>query len=54
MTGLDGKTQVLEAENVIIASGSRPVEIPPAPLTDDIIVDSTGAWNSRPCRRSWV
>ncbi len=43
VTGLDGKTQVLEAENVIIASGSRPVEIPPAPLTDDIIVDSTGA-----------
>ncbi|MBG6553217.1 dihydrolipoyl dehydrogenase [Pseudomonas aeruginosa] len=43
VTGLDGKTQVLEAENVSIASGSRPVEIPPAPLTDDIIVDSTGA-----------
>lgn len=43
VTDADGKTTVLEAENVILASGSRPIEIPPAPLTDDIIVDSTGA-----------
>jgi dihydrolipoamide dehydrogenase len=42
-TDHDGKTQVLEADNVIIATGSVPVEIPPAPLKDDIIVDSTGA-----------
>ncbi|EAT13604.1 dihydrolipoyl dehydrogenase [Bermanella marisrubri] len=38
-----GKTETLEAENIIIATGSVPVEIPPAPLQDDIIVDSTGA-----------
>src|SRR5690554_4090549 len=43
VTGHDGKTQVLEAENVIVASGSVPVEIPPAPLTEGLIVDSTGA-----------
>ncbi|WP_017939316.1 dihydrolipoyl dehydrogenase [Zestomonas thermotolerans] len=43
VTGLDGKTQILEAENVIIASGSKPVEIPPAPVDQDVIVDSTGA-----------
>ncbi|WP_022963098.1 dihydrolipoyl dehydrogenase [Halopseudomonas pelagia] len=43
VTDAEGKTTVLEAENVILASGSRPIEIPPAPLTDDIIVDSTGA-----------
>lgn len=43
VTDADGKITVLEAENVILASGSRPIEIPPAPLTDDIIVDSTGA-----------
>jgi dihydrolipoamide dehydrogenase len=43
VTGADGNVTVLEAENVILASGSRPIEIPPAPLTDDIIVDSTGA-----------
>jgi dihydrolipoamide dehydrogenase len=28
---------------VILAPGSVPVDIPPAPLTDDLIVDSTGA-----------
>jgi len=43
VTDADGNVTVLEAENVILASGSRPIEIPPAPLTDDIIVDSTGA-----------
>jgi dihydrolipoamide dehydrogenase len=42
-TAHSGTTEVLEAENVIIATGSVPVNIPPAPLTDDIIVDSTGA-----------
>lgn len=43
VTSNDGKTQVLEAENVIIASGSVPVNIPSAPLTEGIILDSTGA-----------
>ena len=43
VTGLDGKVQVVEAENVILASGSKPVEIPPAPVDQDVIVDSTGA-----------
>ncbi|MEQ8693558.1 MAG: dihydrolipoyl dehydrogenase [Pseudomonadales bacterium] len=39
----DGETSTLSAEHIIIAAGSVPVEIPPAPLTDDLIVDSTGA-----------
>lgn len=43
VTGSDGKTQIVQAENVILASGSRPVEIPPAPIDQDVIVDSTGA-----------
>ncbi|MBD3649251.1 MAG: dihydrolipoyl dehydrogenase, partial [Pseudomonadales bacterium] len=38
-----GDTESLEAENVIIATGSVPVEIPPCPLEGDLIVDSTGA-----------
>ena len=42
-TGHDGETEVLEATHVIIATGSVPVNIAPAPLTDDLIVDSTGA-----------
>ncbi|WP_372783858.1 dihydrolipoyl dehydrogenase [Litorivivens sp.] len=43
VTKEDGSTETLEAENVIIAAGSLPVEIPPAPIDQDIIVDSTGA-----------
>lgn len=39
----DGNTRELHAEHIILAPGSVPVAIPPAPLTDDIIVDSTGA-----------
>ena len=42
-TNHDGAVQTISAEHVILAPGSVPVEIPPAPLTDDLIVDSTGA-----------
>ncbi|MFM8355429.1 MAG: FAD-dependent oxidoreductase, partial [Gammaproteobacteria bacterium] len=38
-----GGVQMLHAEHIILAPGSVPVAIPPAPLTDDLIVDSTGA-----------
>ncbi|MFW6345030.1 MAG: dihydrolipoyl dehydrogenase [Halomonas sp.] len=43
VTDKEGKATTYEADNIIIAAGSVPVEIPPTPLTDDIIVDSTGA-----------
>ncbi len=43
VTGEDGKVEVLEASNVIIASGSKPIDIPPAPVNQDTIIDSTGA-----------
>ncbi|MGH1373702.1 MAG: dihydrolipoyl dehydrogenase [Cellvibrionaceae bacterium] len=39
----EGEIKVLEAENVILASGSVPVNIPMAPVDGDVIVDSTGA-----------
>ncbi|MDI4636612.1 MULTISPECIES: dihydrolipoyl dehydrogenase [Halomonadaceae] len=39
----DGEKTVYEADNIVIASGSVPVEIPPTPLTEGLIVDSTGA-----------
>lgn len=43
-TPLDGSpVEVVEARNVILASGSEPVKIPVAPLSGDVIVDSTGA-----------
>lgn len=43
VTGIDGSVQVLEAQQVILASGSKPIDIPPAPVDQDVIVDSTGA-----------
>lgn len=43
VTDHKGEVQQIEAENVIIASGSVPVNIPPAPLTEGLIVDSSGA-----------
>ena len=43
VTDADGNTQVLEAGSVIIAAGSVPVEIPPAPIDGEYIIDSTGA-----------
>jgi len=39
----EGAARMLQASHVILAPGSVPVGIPPAPLTDDIIVDSQGA-----------
>lgn len=42
-TAHDGAQTTLNAGNVILAPGSVPVEIPPAPLTENLIVDSTGA-----------
>ncbi|EPC02590.1 dihydrolipoamide dehydrogenase [Litchfieldella anticariensis FP35 = DSM 16096] len=43
VTGHDGEKATYDADNIVIASGSVPVEIPPTPLTDNLIVDSSGA-----------
>ncbi|TGG95697.1 dihydrolipoyl dehydrogenase [Natronospirillum operosum] len=43
VTGHDGKVQKLEAKNVILASGSVPIDIPPTPIDGKHIVDSEGA-----------
>lgn len=43
VTGSDGSSKVYEAANIIIAAGSQPIEIPPAPVDQKVIVDSTGA-----------
>lgn len=50
VTGHDGEVSVHGAQNIILAAGSVPVEIPPAPLTGDTIVDSAGAldWTDTP------
>ena len=43
VTDKDGEVQILEAGHIIIAAGSLPVAIPPAPVDGELIVDSTGA-----------
>lgn len=43
VTDRDGVVSIVEAGNIIIAAGSVPVNIPPAPLDGEYIVDSTGA-----------
>ncbi|MFG6175683.1 dihydrolipoyl dehydrogenase [Halomonas sp. THAF12] len=43
VTDPDGKAATYEADNIVVAAGSVPVEIPPTPLTEGLIVDSTGA-----------
>lgn len=42
-TPVDGKPETLQAKNVILASGSTPIELKIAPFDDDRIVDSWGA-----------
>lgn len=42
-TDNDGNVQQLDADNVILASGSVPVDIPVAPVDGDVIINSTGA-----------
>jgi len=44
-TNHEGETVELECKHAILACGSVPVEIPPAPLSEGFIVDSTGALN---------
>ena len=41
VTDNKGNVQVLDASNVIIAAGSVPVSIAPAPIDDEHIIDST-------------
>ena len=42
-TDPEGKSQVLEAQHVIIASGSQPIELKQVPFNGDNVVDSWGA-----------
>ncbi|MEM1154350.1 MAG: dihydrolipoyl dehydrogenase [Pseudomonadota bacterium] len=43
VTDKEGAVTILEGSNIIIAAGSLPVTIPPAPTDDKYIIDSTGA-----------
>ena len=50
VTDHDGKDTLYPAKNVIIATGSVPIELSATPLEGDIVVDSAGAldWESVP------
>lgn len=50
VTAADGSKSQATASNIVIATGSTPVAIPPAPLHEDIVVDNAGAlaWDSVP------
>ena len=43
VTGADGSVQVLHAQHVILASGSRPIEIPGVKFDGTHIIDNAGA-----------
>ena len=43
VSGGESETTVYSADNVVLAAGSEPIDIPPAPVDEDQIVDSTGA-----------
>ncbi|MEM8564060.1 MAG: dihydrolipoyl dehydrogenase [Pseudomonadota bacterium] len=43
VTDKAGEVTILEGANIIIAAGSLPVSIPPAPIDNKYIIDSTGA-----------
>ena len=43
VTAHDGSQEEITAKHVILASGSVPVDIPPTPVDQETIVDSTGA-----------
>ena len=39
----DGSENTYDADNIVLAAGSLPIDIPVAPVDQDVIVDSTGA-----------
>lgn len=43
VTNAAGEVTTYRAQNVILATGSVPIDIPPAPVDQKLIVDSTGA-----------
>ena len=43
VTNAAGEVMEIEADKIIVAAGSLPVNIPPAPIDNEYIIDSTGA-----------
>jgi len=54
-TPLDGGTaEEIQARHIILASGSKPVEIGVAPIDNELIVDSWGALDSLKSPNDWA
>lgn len=49
VTPHQGDAYTVEGQHVVLAPGSKPIEIGAAPLQDDIIVDNVGALNWESC-----
>lgn len=47
VTAPDGAIEIIDADNVIIATGSIPMELGSSPIDKELIVDSTGALDFR-------
>lgn len=47
VTAADGTVEVVDADNVIIATGSTPIDISAAPIDNELIVDSSGGLDFR-------
>jgi len=45
VTSQEGEQSTYGADKIILATGSTPINLPSAPLTDDLIVDNVGALN---------
>ena len=43
VTDSEGKVSSYSAENIILATGSKPIDIPPAPVDNKLILDNAGA-----------
>jgi len=50
---VDGAETVLEARNIVIATGSEPTPLPGVDVDNKRIVDSTGACRCRKCLAIW-
>src|SRR5215510_14554397 len=54
LTEADGKKVTIQADNIVVATGSRPIEIPGFKFDGNRIVDSTGALDFNPVPERFV
>ena len=50
----EGKESLIQADKIIIATGSEPVALPNAEFDETIILSSTGALNLNQVPKKWL